>query len=60
VATRSQLSPNARIKNDAANAALQLVDEPVGGVSEMAVLLHALTALRKGQSDVRLPPEWTV
>src|SRR5271168_318577 len=46
-----------------ANAALQLVQEPVGGGvgggSEMAALLHAFTALRKGQSGVRLPPEWT-
>ncbi len=42
-------------------AALQLVEEPPTGNtgSEMTALLYALTALRKGQPGVRLPPEWT-
>ena len=41
----------------AANVALQS-DESIGGNSEMVLLLHALTSLRKGQSAVRLPQEW--
>jgi HAMP domain-containing protein/signal transduction histidine kinase/DNA-binding response OmpR family regulator len=41
-----------------AKAALQLVEEPVTSDGEMAVLLHALTALKKGQPGVRLPAEW--
>src|ERR1700726_3606227 len=40
--------------------ALQLIEEPaVPKNSEMAVLLYALTALKKGQPGVRLPAEWT-
>ena len=38
---------------------LTVADETVGEGAEMAALLHALTALRKGQADVRLPLEWT-
>src|SRR3984957_18011529 len=39
---------------------LQLVEElAVPKSSEMAVLLYALTALKKGQPSVRLPAEWT-
>ncbi|ESQ93347.1 hypothetical protein ABAC460_01180 [Asticcacaulis sp. AC460] len=41
------------------DAVLDVVDEPVTEGGEMAALLHALTALRKGQADVRLPVEWT-
>jgi HAMP domain-containing protein/signal transduction histidine kinase/DNA-binding response OmpR family regulator len=39
--------------------AVQATDESIGEGGEMAALLHALTALRKGQADVRLPLEWT-
>ncbi|MGZ3305931.1 MAG: HAMP domain-containing protein, partial [Asticcacaulis sp.] len=41
------------------DAVLQVTDEPVAEGGEMTALLHALTALRKGQADVRLPLEWT-
>ena len=40
-------------------AALQLVDEFVSSMGEMKALLHALMALKKGQPNVRLPPDWT-
>ncbi len=40
-------------------AALELADEPVSAGGELVALLHALNALRKGQSDVRLPSDWT-
>src|SRR6185312_2073696 len=39
--------------------AVQTAEESVGEGGEMAALLHALTALRKGQANVRLPLEWT-
>ncbi len=41
------------------SAALELADEPVSTGGELVALLHALNALRKGQSDVRLPSDWT-
>ncbi len=42
-----------------ANTALQLIEEsPIKSGGEMAVLLQALIALKKGQSHVRLPSEW--
>ena len=41
------------------DSALQATEDPVNDGGEMAALLHALTALRKGQADVRLPLEWT-
>src|SRR5277367_4231920 len=41
------------------NTALQLVEEPpIKSGGEMAVLLQALIALKKGQSNVCLPSEW--
>src|SRR3984957_21358138 len=42
-----------------AQAALQIVNDPPTTGSEMSVLLQALTALKKGQPNVRLPAEWT-
>ena len=41
----------------ASSAAVQVI-EPSFGNNEMIVLLHALTALKKGQAGVRLPSEW--
>ena len=41
------------------DSVVQTAEDPVSGGGEMAALLHALTALRKGQADVRLPLEWT-
>ena len=41
------------------DSALQAPEDSLGEGGEMAALLHALTALRKGQADVRLPLEWT-
>src|SRR5262245_52819834 len=35
------------------------LEEPVASGTEMAVLLQALTALKKGQKDIRLPSDWT-
>ena len=41
------------------DTALPLAEDTLSDGGEMAALLHALTALRKGQADVRLPLEWT-
>ncbi len=41
------------------DAAFEVADEPVSAGGELNALLHALNALRKGQSDVRLPADWT-
>src|SRR5262245_50141707 len=43
-------------RGDPSMPALQ---EPITNSSEMTALLSALTALKKGQSDVRLPLDWT-
>src|SRR5262249_6326605 len=49
-----------RAMTTSANAALQLIEEPVVIHSnEMTMLLHALTALKSGEAGVRLPAEWT-
>src|SRR5271155_2419156 len=42
-----------------AQPALQYVEPPSRNESELAILLHALNALRKGQPGMRLPAEWT-
>ena len=38
---------------------MQTLDEPTVGGNEMVTLLQALTALKKGRRDVRLPSDWT-
>src|SRR6476469_57470 len=38
---------------------MQTLDEPTTSGHEMVVLLQALTALKKGRRDVRLPSDWT-
>src|ERR1051326_6456867 len=38
---------------------MQALQEPLVNVSEMTTLLSALTALRKGKANVRLPLDWT-
>src|ERR1700741_3261838 len=40
------------------SAAMQLVQESSGHSGEMTALLHALLALSRGESGVRLPVEW--
>src|SRR6266852_8665288 len=37
---------------------LQALQEPLTNGSEMTILLGALTALKKGKPDVRLPLDW--
>src|SRR5262245_21448188 len=38
---------------------MPVIQDPVANSNEMAVLLTALTALKKGKPGVRLPLEWT-
>ena len=38
---------------------MKVVERQVVAENETRVLLHALNSLKKGDSSVRLPPEWT-